>query len=173
MYSTQVILVDENDRQSGVMEKLEAHRKGLLHRAFSIFVLNSKGEMLLQRRALQKYHSPGLWTNACCSHPLPGETTLVAASRRLVEEMGFKCQLQEIDHILYRVEFDNALIEHEYDHILIGYYDGPVLLNLEEVVESKYLALEEIDGLLKNQADMFTYWFKIAYPLVKDYLNRQ
>jgi len=171
MQPTQVILVDENDMPTGVMEKLEAHRKGLLHRAFSVFIVNSKGEMLLQRRALTKYHSPDLWTNACCSHPQPGETTFDAATRRLQEEMGFTCKLQEIDRILYQAEFDNGLIEHEYDHILLGFHDDQIIINPDEVSEYKFVSLKELDDLLVSDNEKFTYWFRIAYPLVKKHVG--
>lgn len=116
----QVILVNELDQETGLMEKMEAHEKGLLHRAFSVFIMNDQGDMLLQQRALDKYHSGGLWTNACCSHPLPGEAVEAAAHRRLSEEMGFDCPLRELFQFTYRTEFDNGLIEHEYDHVWTG-----------------------------------------------------
>jgi isopentenyl-diphosphate delta-isomerase len=169
---TEVILVDDRDVEQGVMEKLEAHEKGLLHRAFSVFILNDAGEMLLQRRAITKYHSPGLWTNACCSHPKPGETTLIAAYRRLEEEMGFSCLLKEIGAFIYQVKFDNGLIEHEYDHLMLGYYRGSVVPNPEEVKEYKYLPLKHIDELLANDEEKFSYWFRIAYPLVRQVLEK-
>jgi isopentenyl-diphosphate Delta-isomerase len=171
MYRSEVILVDEENRETGVMEKLEAHQKGLLHRAFSVFILNEKGEMLLQKRALQKYHSGGLWSNACCSHPAPRETTAAAASRRLEEEMGFTCELQEMDNILYRVEFENGLTEHEYDHLFLGYYDGKIAVNPEEVSEHKYVSIEEIDRQLEENKEQFSFWFQIAYPLIKTHLS--
>src|SRR5215475_1033999 len=119
----EVILVDEDDFQVGTMEKMEAHRKALLHRAFSVFIFNTKGEMLLQQRALNKYHSAGLWTNACCSHPAPGESTLDAAEKRLLEEMGFITPLQEIFEFTYKTEFDNGLTEYEFDHVVVGTWD--------------------------------------------------
>lgn len=171
MHLPEVILVDENDQQTGVMEKLEAHRKGLLHRAFSVFILNSEGEMLLQKRALNKYHSPGLWTNTCCSHPMPGELTIDAASRRLMEEMGFSCHLKEIESFKYHAPFDNGLIEHEYDHILIGHHNGEVLPDPEEVCEHQWLYLDDIEDQLKINKDAFTFWFRIAFPLVKNHLT--
>jgi len=170
MHLREVILVDENDQQTGVMEKLEAHRKGLLHRAFSVFVLNSEGEMLLQKRAWNKYHSPGLWTNTCCSHPMPGELTIDAASRRLMEEMGFSCDLKEIESFKYHAPFDNGLIEHEYDHILIGHHNGQVLPDPGEVCEHQWLYLDDIEDQLKINKDAFTFWFRIAFPLVKNHI---
>lgn len=172
MNVAEVILVDENDQPKGVMEKLEAHQKGLLHRAFSVFILNKVGQMLLQRRALSKYHSPGLWTNACCSHPAPGETTLHAAQRRLVEEMGFTCALTEIESFVYRTEFDNGLIEHEFDHIFLGEYNGRISPDKDEVEEYQWYDISEIDKLLESQSDQFTSWFKIAYPLLKNSLAK-
>lgn len=171
MQQTQVILVDEKDLPVGEMEKLEAHRKGLLHRAFSIFIVNEKGDMLLQKRAPGKYHSPELWTNACCSHPAPGEATTDAAKRRLREEMGFTCDLQEISKILYRVEFENGLIEHEYDHILLGNYGGNIHVNPEEVCDYKFLPFQQVDVLLEKDEEQFSHWFKIAYPLVKEHIT--
>jgi len=168
-----IILVDENDRQIGVMEKLLAHQKGLLHRAFSIFIINSQQQLLLQKRALSKYHSPGLWTNSCCSHPAPGETTLNAARKRLAEEMGFNCALIEIDAFKYRTDFDNGLIEHEYDHILTGTYDGYIVVNPKEVADYKWISFEEIDSLLNTEKEKFTFWFHLAYPLVKKWLGNK
>src|SRR5687768_14206462 len=135
-----VILVNEQDEPVGTMEKLEAHQKGLLHRAFSVFVVNKNGEMLLQQRAQDKYHSGGLWTNTCCSHPLPGENVLDASHRRLMEEMGFDCPLREIFSFTYRAEFDNGLTEHEFDHVFFGEYDGEVIPDTAEVQATRYLS---------------------------------
>ena len=171
MEKTEVILVDNQDNPIGQMEKLEAHQKGLLHRAFSVFILNSKGEMLLQKRASGKYHSPDLWTNACCSHPYPGEQTLNAAKRRLQEEMGFTCQLKEIEAFVYKTEFDNGLIEHEFDHVLIGQYEGQITPNSNEVSEYRWVSISELDSLLSASENEFTFWFLIAYPKVKKYLK--
>lgn len=157
-----VILVNERDEQLGTMEKMEAHRKGVLHRAFSVFVFNTKGEMLLQRRALSKYHSAGLWTNTCCSHPRPGESTEAAAYRRLKEEMGMWMPLNYKTHFIYRAEFTNNLVEHELDHIFEGYSDAVPAINHEEVMEFRW---EDIDGIrqeIKNHPELFTEWFKIA-----------
>lgn len=167
-----VILVDDNDQPIGMMEKIEAHQKGLLHRAFSVFIMNDQNQMLLHKRASGKYHSEGLWTNACCSHPMPGESTLEAAVRRLKEEMGFSCELRAIDHIIYQVQFENGLIEHEYDHIFLGYYDGEIHANPEEVSEYTFCSFEEIDNWLEKNEEHFTVWFRIAYPLVKRHLER-
>ncbi len=167
-----VILVDREDQQVGVMEKMLAHRKGLLHRAFSVFIVNDKMEMLLQRRALSKYHSPGLWTNACCSHPAPNEETLDAANRRLHEEMGFNCKLDEISSFSYKSIFDNGLTEHEFDHVFLGTYNGPVIPEAEEVEEFKWLSFKELDEMLHYNKDQFTTWFHLAYPLVKNWMEK-
>jgi isopentenyl-diphosphate delta-isomerase len=157
-----VILVDEDDRETGTCEKMEAHRKGLLHRAFSVFIFNSRGEMLLQKRAKEKYHSGGLWTNACCSHPRPGEDTLVAAERRLREELGFTTALHKKDKFVYEVKLDKGLTEHEFDHVFTGIYDGEIRLNLEEAEEYKWLTLENIKSQLEMHPQQFTYWFRMA-----------
>lgn len=171
MEISEVVLVDDDGRETGRMEKLEAHQRGLLHRAFSAFVVNEKGEMLLQQRAAQKYHSPDLWTNACCSHPFPGETVLAAATRRLDEELGFSCELEEFDFLKYFARFDNGLIEHEYDHLLVGRYDGGVSPNIEEVQDFKFVPLPEIEQRLRIEPERFTFWFRLAYPLVREYLR--
>lgn len=166
----QVILVDEFDRETGVMEKLEAHRQGLLHRAFSVVLFNSKDELLLQRRALHKYHSGGLWTNTCCSHPRPGESLLEAAIRRLDEEMGIRnVTLTHLNHILYKVEFDNGLTEHEYDHILSGVFDGEPVLNSEEAADFKWMELSELKQEVAEYPQNFTFWFRhlLQHQLLK------
>lgn len=172
MNKPDVILVDENDQPIGVMEKMQAHREGLLHRAFSIFILNNQKEILLQQRAFSKYHSPKLWTNACCSHPYPDENTQEAAKRRLFEEMGFNCQLIEIGEFTYYTEFDNGLIEHEYDHVFIGIYDGKINPDPAEVADYKWLSVQKIDELLETDKSQFTFWFHLAYPLFKKWLNK-
>lgn len=159
---TDVILVDEHDNAIGAMEKLETHQKGLLHRAFSVFAFNSGGELLLQRRAPHKYHSSGLWTNTCCSHPTPGEDTEDAAHRRLQEEMGFDCPLTHAGHLLYRVEFDNGLTEHEFDHIFIGHFDGEPSLNPDEADEYRWASPTEFREEIAAHPERFTYWFKLA-----------
>ncbi|MBC8051584.1 MAG: isopentenyl-diphosphate Delta-isomerase [Sphingobacteriaceae bacterium] len=169
----QVILVDEADREIGSIEKMEAHKLGLLHRAFSIFIINNNGEMLLQRRALSKYHSPGLWTNACCSHPQPGDLTIDAANTRLNEELGFQCELVEIASFTYKTNFDNSLTEHEFDHVLLGLYSGEINPDKEEVEEYKWISIEALESDLNILPRNYTFWFHIAYPLVRDFLNRQ
>jgi isopentenyl-diphosphate delta-isomerase len=164
---TEVVLVNDSDEQVGTMEKMEAHRKGLLHRAFSVFVFNNAGEMLLQQRNLAKYHSGGLWTNACCSHPFPGEAVSDAATRRLFEELGFHAPLEKIFDFTYRSDFENGLTEFEFDHVFIGKYDGRISPNAEEVASTKYLSIGDIEDLLKSEPQEFTTWFHIAFPKVK------
>jgi isopentenyl-diphosphate delta-isomerase len=156
-----VILVDELDREIGTMEKMEAHKKGLLHRAFSILIFNSIGEMLLQQRADEKYHSGGLWTNACCSHPRPGEAIEDAGKRKLIQEMGFECELNYSHKFVYKVELDNQLTEYEWDHVLIGYYDGAPALNPNEAQAWKYESLEAIRNDAKLNPEKYTSWFKL------------
>jgi isopentenyl-diphosphate Delta-isomerase len=170
MKENAVILVNELDEEVGIMDKMEAHRKALLHRAFSVFIFNSKGEMLLQRRARHKYHSGGLWTNACCSHPLPGETALKAAERRLQEELGFKLPLNKAFEFIYKTTFDNGLTEYEYDHVFIGHYDGEIHPDPDEVSDYCYKGIEEIKDSLSFHSDKFTEWFKIAFPRIEYYL---
>jgi isopentenyl-diphosphate delta-isomerase len=159
-----VILVNERDEWVGSMEKMEAHRKGVLHRAFSIFVMNNKGEMLIQQRAEGKYHSGGLWSNACCSHPSPGESTLGAAHRRLQEEMGFDCELQPLFKLKYKSDVSGDMVEHELDHIYLGYYNREVVVNPKEVKSYKYVALEKLREWIEDQPDQFTNWFRLAMP---------
>lgn len=165
-----VILVDSEDRQIGVAEKIEAHRRGLLHRAFSVFVFNARGEMLLQKRADEKYHSAGLWSNACCSHPRPGETVRQASVRRLREEMGFDCALKKAFSFTYRAVLDGELIEHEFDHVLIGRYDGVVRPNAAEVLDYRWLAPEPLLHEVDRSPDRYTVWFKIALPRVMQFV---
>jgi len=161
MIQEMVILVDEHDKEIGLMEKQEAHIKGLLHRAFSVMVFNGKGEMLLQQRALSKYHSGGLWTNTCCSHPRQGETTEQAAHRRLQEEMGFDCELKLHQTFIYKAPFDNGLTEHELDHVFVGTYNQDPHINPEEVNDFHWISLSELDQQLRNQPEKFTVWFKM------------
>lgn len=168
-----VILVNEQDEPVGTMEKMEAHRKGLLHRAFSVFIVNAKGEMLLQQRAMNKYHSGGLWTNTCCSHPLPGEDILTASHRRLAEEMGFDCPLREVFSFTYRAALDNDLTEHEFDHVLLGVYDGALQPDASEVMAYRFLPVEDIKRLLQEAPHTFTHWFHIAFPKIAAYLAAQ
>ena len=166
MQREEVILVNEQDVPLGIMEKMEAHRKALLHRAFSVFIFNSKGEMLLQRRAAGKYHSPGLWTNACCSHPRPGEDTMEAAGRRLEEELGFTTPLKKLFEFTYRSEFENGLTEFEFDHVFAGHYEKEIRPNAAEVSDYCYLSPDEIKKDLEARPDRFTSWFHLAFPLV-------
>lgn len=157
-----IILVNENDEPIGVSEKLEAHQLGKLHRAFSIFIFNSKGELLLQKRASSKYHSGGLWSNTCCSHPRVNEDTLSAAHRRLQEEMGLDCDLKEVHKFVYKIKFDNGLTEYEYDHVLIGKSDEAPKLNLEEAEDWKWVKLSQLCEDVKNNPENFTSWLKIC-----------
>jgi isopentenyl-diphosphate Delta-isomerase len=168
-----VILVDEQDKAIGTMGKLEVHEKAILHRAFSIFIFNDKGEMLLQKRADNKYHSAGLWTNACCSHPRPGEDTLAAAQKRLDEEMGFTTVLNKAFSFIYKAPFDNGLTEHEYDHVFTGTYNGLVYPNPIEVSEYCYLPVAAIKSSIQTKPGNFTEWFKIALPKLEQYLQKQ
>ena len=157
-----VVLVDENDNDIGVMEKLQAHQEGLLHRAFSIFVFNDKKELLMQQRAFSKYHSAGLWTNTCCSHPRPNETIKDAANRRLFEEMGMSCDLKIETNFIYKTFFDNGLIEHELDYVLIGYTNQNPTLNKEEVEHYRWQSLPDLKNDVALNPDSYTSWFKIA-----------
>ena len=167
----EVILVDESDTPLGTMEKIEAHRRALLHRAFSVFIFHSKGEMLLQQRAPQKYHSPGLWTNACCSHPRPGEETKDAAIRRLREELGFSTNLEKVFHFTYRADFENGLTEFEFDHVFVGRYDEAIYPNRTEVSDHCHWSPEMIRDSLTLRPDMFTSWFRLAFPLLSEKMS--
>ena len=168
----QVILVNEQDEAIGVMEKMEAHEKALLHRAFSVFIFNKDGLMLLQQRAMSKYHSPGLWTNACCSHPNPDEAVKDAALRRLHEELGFTTKVEKAFHFTYKAAFDNGLTEHEFDHVFVGVYDGTLQLNKEEVRAITYKSMNEIADDLQTAPQVYTEWFKIAFPLLKEWMQK-
>ena len=163
MKKENVVLVDRNDNPMGLMPKLEAHQKGVLHRAFSVFILNQKGQLMLQRRALDKYHSPGLWTNTCCSHPRESESNIEAGVRRLKEEMGFTTPLKSMFSFIYKSKFDNGLTEHEFDHVLLGYYDKQPFINTIEVSEWKWMSLDKIIIEIKNKPEEFTVWFKIIF----------
>jgi isopentenyl-diphosphate delta-isomerase len=167
----EVILVNERDEETGTIEKMEAHRKALLHRAFSIFIFNAKGEMLLQQRALGKYHSPGLWTNTCCSHPRPGEIIEEAAGRRLKEEMGIDTSLKKIFDFIYRTEFDNGLTEFEFDHVYTGTYNGLLNPDKQEVNDYCFRSMEDIEEDLSKRPDKYSAWFKIAFPLLNSRLK--
>lgn len=163
MEEEKVILVDENDQKIGLMPKQEAHVKGLLHRAFSVFVINEKNELMLQQRALHKYHTPGLWANTCCSHQRDGESSIEAGKRRLFEEMGFVTELKEKTSFIYKAPFDNGLTEHELDHILVGSFEGNPEINPEEVAAWKWMDLEEVRKDIQANPDIYTAWFKIIF----------
>lgn len=165
----QVSLVDLSDNEIGQMEKLEAHQKGLLHRAFSILIFNDKGELLLQRRAFGKYHSEGLWTNTCCSHPNPGESNLSAAHRRLQEEMGFDCEMKELFYFIYKAELDNNLIEHELDHVIVGHSNQDPILNQEEAIDYRWLNLDQLKKSIIEQPSDYTFWFKL---IILEYFDK-
>jgi len=166
----EIILVNELDNMVGTMEKMEAHRKGLLHRAFSVFIFNDKGELLLQQRAFDKYHSAGLWTNSCCSHPAPGEATKDAAIRRTFEELGFQVGLEEIFHFTYKHHFDNGLTEFEYDHVFTGFYNAKVKPDPAEVADFRFVSVPQLDSDLIKAPEKFTAWFHIAWPLVREWV---
>ena len=158
-----VILVDKNDTQIGLMSKLDAHKKGILHRAFSVFVLNNNNEIMLQKRAYNKYHSGGLWTNTCCSHQREGENSIEAGKRRLLEEMGFETELKIITSFIYKVEFENGLTEHELDYLLIGKYLKSPVINKQEVADWKWMKVELISDDIKLNPNNYTSWFKIIF----------
>ncbi|MFN3941924.1 MAG: isopentenyl-diphosphate Delta-isomerase [Flavobacterium sp.] len=166
-----VILVDENDQPIGTMEKIEAHEKAVLHRAFSVFIINQKGEIMLQQRASHKYHSPLLWTNTCCSHQRVGETNLEAGKRRLQEEMGFEVPLKELFHFIYKAPFDNGLTEHELDHVMIGYYNEEPNINPEEVESWKWMGIENIRKDMTENPEIYTVWFKIIFDEFYHYIE--
>ena len=168
----EVILVNEQDQQIGIMEKMAAHIVPRLHRAFSIFIFNSKGELLLQQRALSKYHSPGLWTNTCCSHPQNGETLEQATSRRLQEEMGMTCDMHEVFTFIYKAPVGLGLTEHEYDHVWFGQSDALPVINPEEVASFKYMTLEDISDDLKAHPQCYTEWFKISFDEIVRHVNQ-
>lgn len=159
----QVILVDVNDKPIGLMEKIEAHEKALLHRAFSVFIFNEKGELMLQQRAASKYHSPLLWTNTCCSHQRDGESNVEAGRRRLQEEMGFVTEVKEVFSFIYKAPFDNGLTEHELDHVMIGRYDDVPNINKEEVESYKWMTLENVKKDIAENSSIYTEWFKIIF----------
>jgi len=164
-----VILVDEKDQPIGLMEKMEAHEKGLLHRAFSVFVFNEDGQLLMQKRANEKYHSGGLWTNTCCSHPRDQEDLVEAGKRRLKEEMGFTTDLNLVFNFIYKAKLDNDLTEHEFDHVLIGNYSLAPKPNPAEVGDWKYMDLELLKVDIKERPEQYTIWFLEIFDQVKDY----
>ena len=161
-----VVLVDSNDKAIGLMNKQEAHVKGVLHRAFSVFIFNSKNQLLLQQRALGKYHSGGMWTNTCCSHPRDKEPVVLAGKRRLVEEMGIHCELKKVFDFIYKAKMENNLYEHEFDHVLFGYSDIPPEINKDEVESFTYKSLIEIQNDIKETPKLYTEWFKICFKEV-------
>ena len=162
----QVVLVNEADAEIGLMSKQEAHEKGVLHRAFSVFIFNSRGEILLQQRASSKYHSPGLWSNTCCSHPRKGEQVSDAAARRLKEEMGMNCDLKHAFHFIYRAELDNSLIEHELDHVFFGFTDTLPQINEQEVQAWKYMTADSLIQDIHSNPERYTAWLKIVFERV-------
>ena len=171
MIEEYVILVNENDEPIGVMPKLEAHEKALLHRAFSVFIFNNKNELMLQQRAAHKYHSPLLWTNTCCSHQRVGESNIEAGKRRLQEEMGFETELKESISFIYKAPFDNGLTEHELDHVMIGYYNEAPQINREEVESWKWMKIEDVKTDMLQNPNIYTVWFKIIFDEFYHYLE--
>jgi isopentenyl-diphosphate delta-isomerase len=158
-----VVLVDKNDKKLGLMPKMEAHEKAVLHRAFSVFIFNKNGDLMLQQRAAHKYHSPLLWTNTCCSHQRDGEANLEAGKRRLFEEMGFNADLKEVFSFVYKAPFDNGLTEHELDHVMVGYFDNKPNINKDEVEAYKWMALEDVKTDIEKNPHIYTAWFKIIF----------
>lgn len=158
-----VVLIDKNDQPLGLMEKQQAHHAGLLHRAFSVFVFNSKSELLIHQRAMSKYHSPGLWTNTCCSHPRENESYEQAAHRRLMEEMGFDCEIEEKFHFIYKAELEKGLFEHELDRVFTGFYEGEIDFNKEEVMDCKWISIDELKADMSRNPENYTVWFKIIF----------
>ena len=158
-----VVLVDENDKKIGLMPKMEAHEKAVLHRAFSVFIFNKDGDLMLQQRAGHKYHSPLLWTNTCCSHQRDGETNLEAGKRRLFEEMGFNTDLKEVFSFVYKAPFDNGLTEHELDHVMVGYYENEPKINKDEVEAYRWMTLEDVKTDIEKNPHIYTAWFKIIF----------
>ena len=170
MKEEQVILVDQDDNAIGLMPKMEAHEKAVLHRAFSVFILNNNNELMLQQRALHKYHSPGLWTNTCCSHQRDGEDNISAGRRRLQEEMGFDVSLKETISFIYKAPFDNGLTEHELDHVLLGHYEDAPNINPDEVADWKWMSITDVrDDILANP-QQYTAWFKIIFKKFYNHL---
>lgn len=168
----QLILVDEHDNEVGTMGKLEAHKRGLLHRCFSIFVFHPDGRLMLQKRAKEKYHSGGLWTNTCCGHQRPGEASNEAAHRRLQFEMGFDCPLEEVHTFLYKAELNNGITEHEFDHVFVGSFDGTPELNPEEAEDWKWVEPAELQRDFGEHPDRYTYWLRISFADVLDKVRR-
>jgi len=172
MAEEHVVLVNTLDQDQGTMEKMEAHRAGQLHRAFSVFILNSRGELLLQQRARHKYHSGGLWTNTCCSHPREGEDVVDAGKRRLMEEMGMQCQISKGFDFIYRSELDGGLVEHEFDHVLFGISDVEPQPNADEVAEYRYVTFSAVRKEIAEDPERFTTWFRICFERAADHLGK-
>lgn len=168
-----VVLVDNTDKELGVMEKMRAHRDAVLHRAFSIFVFNDRGELMLQQRAMHKYHSPGLWTNTCCSHPRQGESLHTATHRRLQEEMGFDCELEKAFDFQYKSDVGQGLTEHEFDHVFIGEWSGKPQINPDEVASWKYMKMEDVEKDMLKHPENYTVWFRIAFEEVYKHLKQK
>ena len=173
MTEEKVILVNEKDEQIGLMPKMEAHEKALLHRAFSVFVFNDKNELMLQQRAAHKYHSPLLWANTCCSHQRDGESNIDAGKRRLQEEMGFVTELENTVSFIYKAPFDNGLTEHEFDHVMIGNYEDAPVINPDEVADWKWLPLEDVKLDMSKRPEIYTEWFKIIFDKFYEHINRK
>lgn len=172
MEEERVILVNSQDEEIGTMPKMEAHEKAVLHRAFSVFIMNEKGETMLQQRAADKYHSPLLWTNACCSHQRVGETNIEAGKRRLIEEMGFETNLKELFSFVYKAPFDNGLTEHEFDHVMVGNYNDNPSINEEEVAAWKWMKLADVKDDILNSPERYTAWFKIIFDKFHDHIKQ-
>lgn len=170
MKEEHVVLVNEQDEVLGTMPKMEAHEKGVLHRAFSVFILNKNGEIMLQQRAADKYHSPLLWTNTCCSHQREGESNIEAGKRRLMEEMGFSTALKELFSFIYKAPFDNGLTEHELDHVMIGYYEDPPVINRDEVEDWAWSKPEDVKKDMSENPKHYTAWFKIIFERFFDHI---
>lgn len=166
-------MVTENDEATDTMEKMEAHKKGVLHRAFSVFIFNEEGQMLLQKRAATKYHGAGLWSNACCSHPYLNETPQTGAERRLQEELGFSTTLKKVFHFIYKAAVENNLIEHEFDHVFFGRYNGSISFNKEEVAAVAYLDITELEQKIEEEPAKFTTWFRIVFPQIKQWWQKE
>lgn len=172
MEEEKVILVNIKNEKIGLMPKMEAHEKALLHRAFSVFVFNDKNELMLQQRAAEKYHSPLLWANTCCSHQRDGESNIAAGKRRLQEEMGFVCDIEEKTSFIYKAPFDNGLTEHELDHIMVGYYNNEPNINPEEVEAYKWMTLDAVKADIEKQPEIYTEWFKIIFEKYYEFINQ-
>lgn len=171
MDSSKVILVNQQDEQIGLMEKLRAHESAVLHRAVSVFIFNKKGELLIQKRASDKYHGAGLWTNTCCTHPCDGESNVECAHRRLREEMGFEAQLDERFSFTYKSNVENGLIEHEFDHVFFGVYDGEIKPDPKEVEDYTFVSLGNVSKDADQHPEQYSIWFRIILEKFKEHLS--